>query len=98
MRHLDLVAHRIPGARPFPYVCILQSDAAGGVERIVAPVALSGYDGVLAPEVEIGGRRYRVLLRALNPVPRRMLGATVASAEPWRDDITRGLDLLFLGV
>ena len=98
MRHLDIVRHRIQGARGKAYLCVLQSDVAGDAERIVAPVASGHLPDPLSPAVDIEGRPHRIRLRAMTRVPVALLGKAVTSAQPCRDGITRGLDLLFLGV
>lgn len=97
-RHLDLVPNPARRGGSEPLLCVLQSDLADRATRIVAPVSASGYAGPLAPSLRHEGREYHVLLRGLTNAPLRVLGPAVGSAEAARDDITRGLDLLFLGV
>ena len=52
MRHLDVVRHRVRGARGTVYLCILQADVAGCADRIVAPVAVGHLADPLAPLIE----------------------------------------------
>jgi len=97
-RHLDIVHYRLRGAPGVGLVCVLQSDAVDGPTRLVAPLADDLVGTPLNPAVEVGGRRLGVVLRSIAPTPVRLLGAKVASAEPVRADIGRGLDLLFFSI
>lgn len=98
-RHFDLVPNPVRRGGTEPYLCVLQSDAtADRRTRVVAPVALGMGEDPLSPALRHEGREYRVLLRGVTNLPTRLLGTAVGSAEAVRDEITRGLDLLFLGV
>lgn len=102
MQH-DLYPH--PDARlrrAFPFVVQLQSDLAEGDHRIVAPLsvieAATRQPTRQIPTIRHDDVAYTVLLPWMHSVPARSLRHPAGSIAIWRDDITRGLDWLLLGV
>lgn len=96
--HLALHRHRVPALRAFPFVCILEATAVEGPERIACPLTPAPLRGPTAPTIELMGQTYAIVLRQMRPMPLRVLGEAVGTAEPARADITRGIDLLFFGI
>jgi len=83
--------------RAYPFVIVLQADAADGERRLVAPLAL--HAGPLArassralPVIDHDDRRYAVALPLIGTLPQHQLRQAVGSAAAYRDDITRALD------
>lgn len=96
--HFALHRHRIPGLRAFPLVCVLQSPLAGGPDRILCPVATRAPTGRTAPLLMLDGVPHALLLRQMISLPLRVLAEQAGTAEHLRDEIIRGLDLLFTGI
>lgn len=69
--------------------------------RVIAPLQPIGKPTVdfarLNPEVEVGGRRYRVAVQLLRAVDRRELGRSVAQLDGEDFAIKAALDLLISG-
>lgn len=88
----------------FPLLLDVQSDLTDPLgTRVVVPLAtLSSLKGMaittLTPVFEIAGKRYLMLTPQLAGVPKRLIGAQVASLARERDTILAALDLLFTGI
>ena len=103
MQH-NLYANPNPRSRrAYPFVVVLQADAADGERRLVAPLALLA--GPLArtqnralPVIDHDDRRYAVALPLISTLPRHQLRDAIGSAAAYRDDISRALDWLFFGI
>ena len=104
MAQFEVFANPVVRARPgYPFVVVLQSDIArGGRERAVAPVApLMAFpvlSGRLTPVITIGRHEFVLLVTSLTAIPVQALGRALTSVADRRDDILRGIDLLFFGV
>ena len=103
MQH-DLYINPNPRSRAaFPFVVVLQADAADGDTRLIAPLA--PHAGPLArtpsralPLIDHESRRYAVTLPLISSLPHRQLRSAVGSLADHRADITRALDWLFFGI
>jgi hypothetical protein len=89
--------------KAFPYVVVLQSDAAEtGQDRVVAFLApqagFSGLAGRLLPAVEVAGEQMVLLVPSLTNLPSTALRMAIANVSGARDRIVEALDWLFLGV
>jgi len=85
----------------FPFVVDLQANVAEGVYRIVVPLtaATAGTPiSRLVPIVVHDGQRFAVLLNLMTNLPGRLLRHPVGSIAQYRDDLSRALDWLFLGI
>ena len=82
-------------------VVILQSDFAAPFETcVVAPVVSEAQLPAIArlrPPIRVADQDCVVVIDRLAAVDRLTLGEVISSAEHLRDEITRGLDLLFTG-
>ncbi len=97
--HFALHRHRVAAMRGYPLVCVLQSPLVDGDIRIIAPLGPpEAGRGPTAPRLVVAGLPHVVLLRQLTHMPMRALAEEVGTAEALRDEIVRGLDLLFLGI
>lgn len=97
--HFAVHRHRVTAMRAYPLVCVLQSPLVGGETRIVAPLGPADAGlGPTAPRLVLDGMAHAVLLRQLSHMPLRAFAEEVGSAEALRDEIVRGLDLLFTGL
>ncbi len=102
MQH-DLFVHPdVRLRRAFPLVVLLQSDIAGGDQRIVAPMTPIGLAPRLpsrqVPIVRHDETNYSVFMPLMTTVSARALRRPVGSIAAWRDDISRALDWLFFGI
>lgn len=103
MQH-EVFANPAPRTRAaFPFIAVLQADLAGeGGSRIIAPMAprraLAGAAGRLMPVVAHGGEEFMLALELMTAIPRPALQTPLGSIAQHREDITRGLDWLFMGV
>ncbi len=84
----------------YPFVVMLQSDAAEGPDRIVAPLAPFGPEtpppnGL--PVIDHQESRYILMLTLLGSLPIGLLGGAVGSLRHHGDEIAHGLDRLFFG-
>jgi toxin CcdB len=100
MQH-DLFVH--PNRRlraSYPLVVVLQADVAEGDERVVAPLSrtIAGGPSRMRPLIQHDGEAFIVIMRLLGIVPYRLLRHPVGSVAPYRDDLTRALDWLLLGI
>ncbi len=95
-----------PNARsrePYPYIVVLQADAADGESRLIAPLAphtgpfTSAVSRAL-PVIEHDGRRYAVALPIISTMARNRLTTAVGSIAQHRAEISRALDWLFFGI
>jgi toxin CcdB len=92
--------HRLVGSRG--YVLDVQADHLAALpSRIVVPLRPPGPGlppiGDLNPVLAVDGRDHAMMTHYLTAVPRKDLGAPVASVAAQRDAVTRALDLLFTG-
>lgn len=88
--------------RILPYVAILQSDLVPKehdcvVAFIAQRTAFLSF-GRVAPEVEVLGKKYLLLLRSVTNLPTSDLRSEIDNIARHRDEIVRGIDWLFLGV
>jgi hypothetical protein len=88
--------------RDFPLVVVLQSDAVGGQDRLVAPLArpvppLAGPANRALVNVRHGGAEYIILLTMMGSILASRLAKPVGSLREYRDDINRVLDWIFFG-
>jgi hypothetical protein len=87
--------------RAYPYLVVLQSDLVEGPDRVIAPLVPPRPDGSVPkglPIVEHGGSRYILVLTLLGSIHATRFPPAVGSLQAYRDDITRGLDWIFLGI
>ena len=95
--------HKNPRGGEYPLLLDVQ---AGVLEelatRVVVPMKLAKRYGKpitrLNPIARIGGTDYVLVFQELSAVPRRVLGAPVASLAPRRTEVIAALDLLFTGI
>lgn len=102
MQH-DLYVHPERRLRHYyPLLVDLQSAISADTHRIVAPLApvsITGSTGSrVRPVVEHEGERYSVMMGMMQTVPARILRRRVGSIASWRDDLTRAVDWLFVGI
>lgn len=97
--HFAVHRHRVTAMRAYPLVCVLQSPLVDGDIRIIAPLATAEAGSiVLAPRLPLDGKVHAILLRQISHMPTRALAEQAGTAEHLRDEIIRGLDLLFTGI
>jgi hypothetical protein len=84
----------------YPFVVVLQADIAEGAERIVAPLSRAGAEppSRMRPLILHDGVEFVVIMRLLGILPARLLRHPVGCIARNRDDLTRALDCLFLGI
>ena len=86
----------------FPFIVDVQSDAAEGRNRLVAPLIfaenLPTATGRVSPLVHHDGQSYRLALTLMTAVPGRQLNDPVGTIKHYRDDIVRAIDWLFTGI
>ncbi len=79
----------------------LQTDLIGlKATRIFAPMRDAGRYAEfpnLTPIIDHDGKRWVLRLQEMAAVPAREIEATIGSAEKWRDEIKRGIDILIDG-
>jgi len=83
-------------------VVVLQSDAVGGQDRLVAPLArpvppLAGPPNRALVNVRHDGAEYIILLTMMASILASRLGKPIGSLREYRDDINRALDCIFFG-
>ena len=81
---------------------VLQSDAVGGQDRLVAPLArpvppLAGPPNRALVNVRHDGAEYIILLTMMASILASRLGKPIGSLREYRDDINRALDCIFFG-
>ena len=81
---------------------VLQSDAVGGQDWLVAPLArpvppLAGPPNRALVDVRHDGAEYIILLTMMGSILASRLGKPVGSLREYRDDINRVLDWIFFG-
>ncbi len=81
----------------------MQADIAEGATRLVAPVGqnvppLAGPANRALPLVRHDGRDLLVVLPLIGTVIKAHVRKPVGSLRAYRDDLTRALDWLFLGI
>jgi toxin CcdB len=84
-------------------IVVLQDDLHEGLAtRIVAPLIPLAKIGPqprgLCPTVQFNSQPYAVLIQSLSAVPLGELRETLGQARHLRDDLTRAVDLLFMGL
>ncbi len=82
---------------------VLQADAVGGQDRLVAPLArpvppLAGQPNRVLVSVRHEGAEYIVLLLMMGSILASRLGKPVGSLREYRDDLNRALDWIFFGL
>ena len=85
----------------FPLVVTLQANVVESGADVVAPLTLLTRDAPkirLMPIVEHDGKRYLVVFTLMTSLPGHLLRRPVGSIAAWRDDLTRALHWLFLGI
>src|SRR3954451_7797728 len=85
----------------YPLIVALQANVVGGESEMIAPlkpVTHSTPNSRLLPIVEHGGCRYAAIFSLMTTLPVRLLRHPVGSIAQYRDDLTRALDWLFLGI
>ena len=102
MRHDLHVNPNGRSRRDFPLVVVLQSDAVGGQDRLVAPLArpvppLAGPPNRALVNVRHEGAEYIILLTMMASILASRLGKPIGSLREYRDDINRALDCIFFG-
>ncbi len=102
MRHDLYVNPNGRSRRDFPLVMVLQSDAVGGQDQLVAPLArpvppLAGPPNRALVNVRHDGAEYIILLTMMGSILASRLGKPVGSLREYRDDINRALDWIFFG-
>ncbi len=102
MQHDLFVNPSRRGGAIYPLLVVLQADIVGGDGHIVAPLTTTAIVPVaprrVLPVVSHEGRDYVVMMRLLGFLPARHIGPMVGSIADYRDDITRALDWLFIGI
>lgn len=100
----DVYRNPVPRARrAYPFVAVLQSDAAEtDRDRVIAflapSAALPDVAGRLAPIVEVDGRKFVLLVHLLTTLRAADLGNAAGSIGAHRERIVQALDWLFLGI
>lgn len=89
--------------RAYPFVVVLQADAADGDTRLIAPLAphtgpLASGSSRALPVISHDDRRYAVALPLISALPRNRLRTAVGSAAPYCADLTRALEWLLFGI
>ena len=84
-------------------VIVLQDDLHEGLaSRIVAPLILSAKIGAqprgLCPVIHFNNQDHVLLIQSLSAVPLGELRETLGHAHHLRDDMSRAVDLLFMGL
>ena len=104
MAQFDIHKNPNPAARKHaPFVVDLQSDHLRHVAtRLCAPIksikaASRPIEGVM-PEIEIGGKRFRIYMQELAAVPAALLGPSTATAAAYRFQLISAVDLLVSGI
>jgi toxin CcdB len=103
MQH-DVFANPAPRTRAaFPFVAVLQADlSAESRSRMVAPMAprgaMMGAVGRLMPIVQHDGHEFLLAMELMTSVPVSALRNPLGSIAARRDDITRAVDWLFIGI
>ena len=104
MAQFDVYRNPTVSARkPIPFLIDLQSDFLSELAtRVVAPLYLADTYGPTAlrlnPVFSVKGTRVVMSSTQLATMPKRMLRDPVATLASARNDITRALDFLFLGI
>jgi toxin CcdB len=68
---------------------------------VIAPLRLAvegSRHEKLAPEIELGGKLYVIVMPSLSSIQRKLLGDTVVNIAERRDDIVRAYDLIISGI
>jgi toxin CcdB len=103
MKQFDIVKNKLPENKAqFPYLLVLQHEFLASLKGVVvAPLRLAvegSRHEKLAPEIEMAGKVYVIVMPSLSSVQRKMLGDSVLNIAERRDDIVRAYDLIISGI
>jgi toxin CcdB len=102
-KQFDIVRNKFPESKnQFPYFLVLQHDFLANLKGIVVVPVRKAHEASrqekLAPEFELDGDLYAIVMPSLASVQRKLLGETVTNIADRRDDIIRAYDLIVSGI